>query len=46
VSPSGKKNPAASARDRLLALARQRGEDFQRVLTRYDLERLLYSLSH
>jgi len=46
VSPSGKKNPAASARDRLLALAREQGEDFQLVLTRYGLERLLYRLSH
>lgn len=46
MSPSGKKNPAASARDRLLALAREPGEDFQLVLTRYGLERLLYRLSH
>jgi predicted nucleotidyltransferase component of viral defense system len=46
VSSSGKKNPAASARDRLLALAREQGEDFQLVLTRYGLERLLYRLSH
>jgi hypothetical protein len=37
-----KKNPAASARDRLLALAREQGEDFQLVLTRYGLEHLLY----
>ena len=40
-----KRNPAASARDRLLALARDRGEDFQLLLTRYGLERLLYRLS-
>ncbi len=46
MSPSGKKKPAASARDRLLALAREQGEDFQLVLTRYGLERLLYRLSH
>jgi predicted nucleotidyltransferase component of viral defense system len=46
VSPSGKKNPAASTRDRLLALAREQGVDFQLVLTRYGLERLLYRLSH
>ena len=45
MSPSGKKNPAASARDRLLALAREQGEDFQLVLTHYGLERLLYRLS-
>jgi predicted nucleotidyltransferase component of viral defense system len=36
---------AASVLDRLLALARQRGEDFQRVLGRYAIERLLYRLS-
>jgi hypothetical protein len=46
VSPSEKKNSAASARDRLLALARERGEDFQLLLTRYGLERILYRLSH
>lgn len=45
MSSTEKKNPAASARDRLLALARERGEDFQLVLTRYGLERLLYCLS-
>ncbi|MCG7871057.1 MAG: nucleotidyl transferase AbiEii/AbiGii toxin family protein [Candidatus Thiodiazotropha lotti] len=39
------KNTAASVRDRLLNLARQRGEDFQWLLTRYGLERLLYRLS-
>ncbi len=38
------KNTAASVRDRLLALARERGEDFQLLLTRYALERLLYRL--
>ncbi|MBI5443520.1 MAG: nucleotidyl transferase AbiEii/AbiGii toxin family protein [Deltaproteobacteria bacterium] len=37
-------NPAASARARLLALARERGEDFQLLLTRYGLERFLYRL--
>lgn len=45
VSPTEKRNPAASARDRLLTLAKKRGEDFQLVLTRYGLERLLYRLS-
>ena len=45
MNPIGKKNRAASARDRLLALAREQGEDFQLVLTRYGLERLLYRLS-
>ena len=38
------KNTAASVRDRLLALARERGEDFQLLLTQYGLERLLYRL--
>ncbi len=36
---------AASVRDRLLNLARERGEDFQLMLTRYAVERLLYRLS-
>lgn len=39
------RNVAASVRDRLLAYARQRGEDFQLVLGRYAIERLLYRLS-
>ncbi len=38
-------NTAASVRNRLLELARKRGEDFQLILTRYGLERLLYRLS-
>ncbi len=38
-------NIAASIRQRLLNLARQRGEEFQLILTRYALERLLYRLS-
>ncbi len=40
------KNMAASVRDQLLTLARERGEDFQLLLTSYGLERLLYRLSH
>jgi hypothetical protein len=36
------KNLPASVRDRLLALARKQGEDFQLVLTRYVIERLLF----
>jgi len=36
---------AASVRQRLLNLARSQDEDFQRVLTRYTLERLMYRLS-
>ena len=36
----------ASVRQRLLNLSRERGEDFQLVLNRYGLERLLYRLTH
>ncbi len=39
------RNLAASVRQRLLNHARKKGEDFQYVLTRYGLERLLYRLS-
>ena len=39
-----KTNMAISVRNRLLALARDRGEDFQLVLTQYGLERLLFRL--
>lgn len=39
------KNPAASIRARLLAHAKQHGDDYQRVLTRYAIERLLFRLS-
>ena len=35
---------AASVRQQLLNLSRERGEDFQLVLTWYGLERLLYRL--
>ena len=35
------KNTAASVRSRLLNLSRQSGEEFQRLLTRYAVERLL-----
>ncbi len=38
------RNVAASVRERLRQLARDRGEDFQLVLTRYGMERLLYRL--
>jgi hypothetical protein len=38
-------NVAASVRDRLLRLAKQSGEDFSYVLTRYALERLLARLA-
>lgn len=40
-----KANVAASIRQRLLNLARERGEDFQQVLVSYALERLLYRLA-
>ncbi len=43
--PLAKRNPAASVHDRLLALARDRSEDFQLLLARYGLEGLLYRLS-
>lgn len=39
------KDIGASVRARLLQLARERGEDFQLVLTRYANERLLYRLA-
>ncbi len=38
------KDPGASVRARLLDLARMEGSDFQQVLVRYALERLLYRL--
>lgn len=40
-----KTNVAASVKDRLLRLAKERGDDFNFVLARYALERLLYRLS-
>ena len=39
------KNPGASIRARLYNHARASGDDFQRVLTRYAIERLLFRLS-
>ena len=38
------KNKAASIRARLLALAQSKGEDYQRVLGRFAIERFLYRL--
>ena len=38
------KNTAASIRARLLAFAQSKGEDYQRVLGRYAIERFLYRL--
>ena len=37
---------SVSVRARLLNLARQEGEDFQRMLIRFAIERLLYRLSN
>lgn len=39
------RNVAASVRQKLLNQSRERGEDFQLLLTRYALERFLYRLS-
>jgi predicted nucleotidyltransferase component of viral defense system len=43
--PEPKRNMGASVRARLLNLAKQRGQPFDLLLTRYALERLLYRLS-
>lgn len=45
MSESRLKNVAASVRQRLLNLSRVEGEDYQKVLFRYAIERLLYRLS-
>jgi len=45
VSKEKPTNLAASVRQRLLNLSRQRGEDFNLILNRYAVERLLYRLS-
>src|SRR5207248_2803350 len=45
VSKDRPRNLAASVRHRLMELARKQGEDFQLVLTRFIIERLLYRLS-
>jgi predicted nucleotidyltransferase component of viral defense system len=42
---SGPKNLAASVNNRLLALAKERGESFHDLLIRYGIERFLYRLS-
>jgi len=42
---TGKANVGASVRQRLLNVAHERGEDFQQILVRYALERLLYRLA-
>ncbi len=45
MSKDKPRNLAASVRHRLTDLARKQGEDFQLVLTRYVIERLLYRIS-
>lgn len=45
MSSSEKRNLAASVRQRLLSLSRQRAEPFDLILVRYGIERLLYRLS-
>jgi predicted nucleotidyltransferase component of viral defense system len=45
VTKGKRTNLAASVRQRLLDLSRLEGEDFQLVLTRYAIERLLFRLS-
>jgi predicted nucleotidyltransferase component of viral defense system len=45
VSKDKPRNLAVSVRHRLTDLARNQGEDFQLVLTRYVIERLLYRIS-
>lgn len=45
MTPKPTRNTAASVRQRLLNHARRHGDDFQLLLTRYCIERLLYRLS-
>ena len=45
MSPKEVQNLSASVRQRLFNLAKQRGDDFEVLLTRYAVERLLYRLS-
>ena len=45
MNKRAKKDVAASVRQRLLIIAREKGEDFNLILTRYGLERALYRLS-
>jgi hypothetical protein len=44
MTVKGVKNPAASVRERLFFHAKQRGQDYQRILTRYAIERLLFRI--
>ena len=45
MTDAPRKDIAASVRDRLQNHARVTGQDFQRVLVRYGIERLLYRLA-
>lgn len=45
MSKDRPKNMAASVKARLTDLGRKQGEEFQLVLTRYAIERLLYRLA-
>lgn len=45
MTDSATRNVAASVRQRLLNYSRETGQEFQHVLTRYALERLLYRIS-
>jgi predicted nucleotidyltransferase component of viral defense system len=45
MTEEAKNNIAASVRQRLLNIAREQEEDFNLILTRYGLERILYRLS-
>jgi predicted nucleotidyltransferase component of viral defense system len=44
VTREPNRNPAASIRAKLLSLSREKGEDYQRVLGRFAIERFLYRL--
>ena len=45
MTPKPLKNTSASIRQRLLNHAKAHGDDYQRILTRYAIERLLFRLS-
>jgi hypothetical protein len=45
MSPREVHNLGASVRQHLFNLAKQRGDDFETLLTRYAVERLLYRVS-
>lgn len=45
MTRENRKNTPASVRQRLLNISRQQGEDFQLILIRFALERLLYRIS-